>query len=92
MKNDELGINGPISWTPRIQIISKNQNLYPQQSQITLYTLQWDTLYNAKNYYWEAWNLEIVSVQDKQNLPVIYHIFWIYWYQSKFHSLLIDSL
>ena len=25
--------------------ISKNQNLYPQQSQITLFTLQWDTLY-----------------------------------------------
>ena len=25
--------------------ISKNHNLYPQQSQITLFTLQWDTLY-----------------------------------------------
>ena len=45
IKADELGINGPISWTHRTQNIRKNQNLYPQQSQITLFTLPWDTLY-----------------------------------------------
>ena len=45
IKTDELGINGSISWTCRIQNISKNQNLYLRQSQITLFTLPWDTLY-----------------------------------------------
>jgi hypothetical protein len=51
MKTDELGINAPISWTRKIQNISKNQNLYPHQSRITYHSLQWDTLYNvgAKN-------------------------------------------
>ena len=34
------------TWTHRTQTISKNWNLYPQQSQITLFTLPWDTLYN----------------------------------------------
>ena len=44
MKIDELGINGAISWTHRIQNIRKNSNLYPHQSRITFYTLPWDTL------------------------------------------------
>ena len=35
----------PFSLTHRTQNISKNQKLYPQQSQITLFTLPWDTLY-----------------------------------------------
>jgi hypothetical protein len=39
IKTDELGINGHISLTCRMKNISKNQNLYPQQSQITLFTL-----------------------------------------------------
>ena len=30
IKTDELGINVPISWTFKIQNITKNQNLYPQ--------------------------------------------------------------
>ena len=45
IKIDEWGINGPISWRCRTQNISKNQNLPPHQSRITLFTLQWDTLY-----------------------------------------------
>ena len=45
MKIDELGINGAISWTRRIQNIRKNSNLYPHQSRITFYTLPWETLY-----------------------------------------------
>ena len=44
IKTDKLGIIGPISWTHAIQNISKNLNLYPQQSQITFFTLPWDTL------------------------------------------------
>ena len=44
IKCDELGVNGPISWTHRTQNIRKNLNLHPQQSQITLFTLPWDTL------------------------------------------------
>ena len=43
-KTDAFGIKLPFSWTRRIQNISKNQNLYPHQSRITLYSLQWDTL------------------------------------------------
>ena len=35
----------PFSGTRRVQNISKNQNLYPHQSRITLFTLLWDTLY-----------------------------------------------
>ena len=50
IKTNKLGINGPISWTHRTQNSSKNQNLYPQQSQITLFTLPWDTLYNKWDF------------------------------------------
>ena len=39
-----VGINVPVSWT-LTKNISKNQNLYPQQSQITYCSLRWDTLY-----------------------------------------------
>ena len=56
----KLGINGPISWTHRTQNISKNQNLYPQQSQITLFTLPWDTLYSV--HYWNK-VMKFLSVQ-----------------------------
>ena len=45
IKTDEFSIKVPFSWTHRTQNISKNQNLYPQKSQITLFTLPWDTLY-----------------------------------------------
>ena len=45
IKTDELGINTLILWTCRAKNISKNQNLYPQQSQITFYSFGWDTLY-----------------------------------------------
>ena len=34
----------PISWTRRIQNISKNQNLYPHQSRITYQPMLWDIL------------------------------------------------
>ena len=44
IKTDELGINAPISWTRRIQNISKNQNLYPHQSRITYQPMLWDIL------------------------------------------------
>ena len=44
-KTDDWNINGHLSWKRRIQNISKNQNLYPHQSRITLFTLLWDTLY-----------------------------------------------
>ena len=66
IKNDEWGINEPISWTCRTQNISKNQNLYPQQSQITFVTLRWDTLYLVSrvkfNNHWSdctCWNILI---------------------------------
>ena len=36
-------------WTCRTKNISKNQNLYPQQSQITLFALPWDTLYRVSH-------------------------------------------
>jgi hypothetical protein len=39
IKIDELSINGHISSTCKMKNFSKNQNLYPQQSQITLFTL-----------------------------------------------------
>ena len=45
VKTDELDINVPFWWTRRTQNINKNQNLYNRQSQITLFTLPWDTLY-----------------------------------------------
>ena len=35
----------PVSWTCTTRNISKNQNLYPQQSQITYHSVRWDTLY-----------------------------------------------
>ena len=34
-----------VSWTHRIQNISKNNNLYPQQRRITFQSLLWETLY-----------------------------------------------
>ena len=45
IKNNESGINVPNSWTCRTKNIRKNQKWYAQQSQITLFTLEWDTLY-----------------------------------------------
>ena len=45
IKTDELGINVSNSWTCRTKNIRKNQKWYAQQSQITLFTLPWDTLY-----------------------------------------------
>ena len=41
----------PFSWTPWTQNISKNQKLCPQQNQITLFTLPWDTLYSASCHF-----------------------------------------
>ena len=43
-KTDELGINGPISWTRRVQNASKNQYRYAHQSRITYPSLLCDTL------------------------------------------------
>ena len=40
IKTDEFSIKVPFSQTCRTLNISKNQNLYPQQSRITLFTLQ----------------------------------------------------
>ena len=41
-KTGEFSIKVPFSWTHRTQNISKNQKLYPQQSQITWFTLPWE--------------------------------------------------
>ena len=41
-----VGDNWSFSGTYRTSYISKNLNIYPHQSRITLYTLLWDTLYS----------------------------------------------
>ena len=73
----KLGINGPISWTRRIQNTSKNQYLYAQQSRITYHSLLWDTLY--KPYHSTKRNgtqfIKIRSVWKS----------WI-WYPSRNHN------
>ena len=45
IKTGLVGIKWGFSGTHRTSYISKNSNLYPRQSRITLPTLLWDTLY-----------------------------------------------
>ena len=40
----------PFSWTCRTKNISKNENLHPHQSRITLPSLLWDTLYHLLKF------------------------------------------
>ena len=75
IKTGELGINVPISWTCIIKNISKNQNLYPQQNQITFYTLRWDTLYIQFPAYFTEMNCRMCSWGSKSTKA---YANWIY--------------
>ena len=51
IKTDEFSIKVPISLRRRTKNICKNPNQYSQQSQITYYSLRWDTLYIRPTYF-----------------------------------------
>ena len=42
-----------------LKILEKNQNLYPQQSQIANVSLRWDTLYLL---LWKTWSQFVLAV------------------------------
>jgi hypothetical protein len=68
LKTDELGINSPISWTSRTQNISKNLNIYPHESRITLFTFLWDTLYKKGHFEEIGATLQILQIVGNSTL------------------------
>ena len=68
-------MNAPISWTRRIQNVSKNQNLYPHQSRITLPTLLWDTLYSAPQFHSdERMYQRFITVECKRSKQMVQNV------------------
>ena len=67
IKTDDLGINGPISWTPKYQQKFKNY-IYLHQSRITLFTVPWYTLHT----YIKSESLNLDSLQ----FTFLYHQAW----------------
>ena len=69
IKTDKLGMYDPISWRHRTQNIIKNQKLYPQQSQITLFTLPWD-MYPVSLILPFYDNIAIFGKNDRRNFDI----------------------